>query len=168
MQFGLLLRHSRITVLRWMIIEAVPVLNTFRRRSGWHYSVDSLRQFPPGSWEANLAQFLDQRGYEDFLSNYEAHDAFHTLLDYETDVVGELRLQAFMVGNGSVSFAGRVLFGLGCVLLPELWSQLRVDYTRGRKSPHIRTWNVGSMLGENLADLKLRFATRLDLDARLV
>jgi hypothetical protein len=150
MRFGLLLRHSRITVLRWMIVEAVPVLNTFRRRSEWHYSVDSLRQFPPGTWGANLAQFLDQRGFEDFLPNYEAHHAFHTLLDYETDVVGELHLQAFMVGNGSVSFAGHVLFGLGCVLLPELWSQLRTDFARGHQSPHVRVWDVGSMLGENL------------------
>src|SRR5215470_3150407 len=118
MSFAATVRHVRMTALEWMIVRAVPILNRFRLRTEWQHSLDEVRHFPAGSWGAYLANFLDARQFTDFLTNYEAHDAFHTLLDYDTNVVGEMRLQAFMVGNRSASFAGRVLFVLGSLLLP--------------------------------------------------
>jgi hypothetical protein len=154
MKFVSALHTLRVTTLEWMIIEAVPILNRFRQRSGWVHSLDDLRHFPEGSWGAYLARFLDLRGFDDFLPNYETHDAFHTLLGYETDVIGEMRLQAFMLGNRSASFAGRVLFVLGCFLLPELWPQLRLDLARGRQSPQIRQWNIPALLACDLYHLK--------------
>ena len=148
MPFAATSRHVRMTILEWMIVRAVPVLNRFRPRAEWQHSLDVLRHFPANSWGASLAIFLDARRFADFLTNYEAHDAFHTLLEYDTNVVGELRLQAFMVGNRSASFAGCMLFVLGSLLLPELWPQLRHDFVRGRQSDCVGHWHVPSLLAQ--------------------
>jgi len=156
-------RRIRMTLLEWMIIRAVPALNRFRPRAEWQHSLDDLRHFPAQSWGASLAGFLDTRHFADFLTNYEAHDAFHTLLDYDTNVVGELRLQAFMVGNRSASFAGRVLFVLGSLFLPELWSQLRHDFVRGQQSECVGQWYVPSHLELAIEHLRAQIANRVDL-----
>jgi len=152
-----------MTLLEWMIVSAVPALNRFRPRAEWQHSLDALRHFPVQSWGANLAAFLDARRFADFLTNYEAHDAFHTLLNYDTNVVGELRLQAFMVGNRSASVAGRVLLGLGSLLVPDLWPQLRCDFMRGRQSECVRHWHVPSLLAQTIEQLQARIANRVDL-----
>src|SRR4030095_6764720 len=94
---------------------------------------------------------------------YQTHDAFHTLLEYDTNVVGELRLQAFMVGKRSATFAGRVLLVLGSLILPELWPQLRCDFIRGRQSDRVRRWHIPSLLVEAIGPLQARIARRDDL-----
>lgn len=159
----LIARRVRVTVMQWMIIEAVPFLNRFRRESGWVHSLEDLRQFPVGTWGAGVVQFLDARGFDDFLPNYESHDALHTLLGYETNITGELRLQAFMIGNGGASFPGQVLFILGCLILPELWPQLRLDFMRGYNSARLRMWDVPAMLNSDLTLIRTKIALRHDL-----
>jgi len=136
----------------WMIVDSVPLLNLFRPQPDWPYTLEELKQLPSGSWGAELAQMLSARNLG-LLPKYEKHDAFHVLLGYKTTVTGELRLQAFMLGNGSASFAGHVLFGLGILWFPELWSQLRKDFTRGQQSVRISKWNVPTLLNCDLMQL---------------
>lgn len=155
---SLLLNHARTVLLTFFIIHAVPALNRFRPRAFWLHSLDTLRQFPDQTWGAKVAGFLDTRAFDNFLPNYEAHDAFHTLLEYETDVYGELRLQAFMLGNRSASLAGRGLFVLGILLMPELWSQLQDDYQRGKQSVQLSLWNVPALLAEDISTLRAHLA----------
>lgn len=156
-------QQQRMKLLKGMIIRAVPLLNKFRPRAEWQHSLEELRHFPPNTWGAELATFLDARRFPDFLTNYEAHDAFHTLLDYDTNVIGELRLQAFMLGNRSASFAGRILLGLGVLMLPELWPQLQYDLSRGRQSDCVGQWHVPTLLACTIAPLQARIATRVDV-----
>jgi ubiquinone biosynthesis protein Coq4 len=152
------LYRARTVLLTFLIIQAVPALNRLRPRSSWLHSLDALRHFPAQSWGAELAAFLDNRGFDDFLPNYEAHDAFHTLLEYETDVHGELRLQAFMLGNRSASVAGRGLFVVGLLLMPELWPQLQRDYKRGRQSAQLGAWSVPALLAHDIRSLRAQLA----------
>lgn len=156
-------RHARFMLLERMIIGSVPVLNRLRPRSNWQHTLADLRHLPPNSWGISVASFLDQRGFDDFLPNYEAHDAFHTLLDYDTNVIGELRLQAFMLGNRSASLAGRVLFILGSMIMPELWSQLRHDFMRGRQSERLAQWNVPALLAKPLEHLQTQIMPKVDV-----
>lgn len=158
MQFASILHQARMTMLEWMIIRSVPFLNRFRRRSHWLHPLAELRQLPAQTWGAQLAHFLDARHFDDFLPNYETHDAFHALLDYDTNVVGEMRLQAFMIGNQGASLPGRILFVLGCLLMPDLWSQLRCDYFRGRLSASVRQWDVPEMLTQDIATVRSQIA----------
>lgn len=149
----------RKRLVAWLIQQAVPALNVLRRPPPWPYTLEELHHFPAGSWGADLAAFLAARGFT-YLPKYEPHDAAHVLLGYDTTVTGELRLQAFMVGNRSVSFAGRVLLGLGALVLPELWSQLRQDWVRGRQAVRLATWDVPALLHEPTAVLQTRLAGR--------
>jgi ubiquinone biosynthesis protein Coq4 len=119
-----------------LIGASVPLLNMFRRPKPFPFTLDELRELPPDTLGAETAAFLDQRRFG-FLPMYETHDLIHSLLGYATTTTGELRLQAFMVGNRSASIAGRVLFLIGAVLLPELWGQLARDFHRGRTAQRL-------------------------------
>jgi hypothetical protein len=145
----------RMSLLARMIGASVPVLNRFRKPTPFPYLLNELRVFPTGSLGAETAQFLDARSF-DFLPQYETHDVFHTLLGYGTSTTGELRLQAFMWGNQSSSFAGRVLFILGLMLTPELWPQLQKDMERGRRSVRVAELDIPRLLPDSLDTLRLR------------
>ena len=157
MKFG---KSLRLNLLARMIGASVPILNFFRKSHTWPYSLNELRKFPARSLGAETVAFLDVRGFE-FLPQYETHDAIHTLLGYGTTTTGELRLQAFMWGNQSASFAGRVLLLMGLVMLPELWSQLKDDYQRGRQAQHLASWNIPNLMNEDVEVLRKRLEPRV-------
>jgi hypothetical protein len=138
-----------------MIGASVPFLNLFRKTPPWPHPLEELKRFPPRSLGAEIAAFLGGRGL-DFLPQYETHDAIHTLLGYTTSTTGELRLQAFMWGNQSASFAGRVLLLMGLMMLPELWPQLKQDYQRGRQAQHLASWDIPRLLKEDIGLLRKR------------
>jgi ubiquinone biosynthesis protein Coq4 len=146
----------RKRLVAWMINKAVPALNIFRNPKTWPYSLDEIRQFQKGSLGFEMAIFLDKRGFG-LLPKYEVHDAVHTILKYNTTTVGELKLQAFMWGNKSSSYAGRVLFLIGLFFLPELWKELKLDYERGKKAAErIENWDIASLIDKDLFALRLQ------------
>ncbi len=100
---------------------------------------------PVESWGGELHRFLSSRGL-DYLPRYEEHDAYHALLGYGTTVTEELKLQAFMLGNGSATFAGRVLLVLGATLLPSAWAQLRIEFRRGRRAAPLRRFDTEGLI----------------------
>ena len=143
-------------LVAWMINKAVPALNIFRRPKPWPYSLEEMRQFPRGTLGFETAAFLDRRHFG-LLPKYEIHDTIHTILNYNTTTVGELKLQAFMWGNTSSSFAGRVLFLIGLLTLPELWRELRLDYERGKRAAErIENWDMASLIDKDLTILRLQ------------
>jgi hypothetical protein len=131
----------RIALLKWMIETAVPVLNVFRNPSPWPFTMEQHRLMPAGSFGNDLAMFLDERKLQ-LLPMYEAHDATHVLLGYGTLPLDELKLQAFMVGNGSVTFAGRILFVLGLLIVPDEWPILRAELSRGKTAKRIADYKL--------------------------
>lgn len=143
-------------LVAWMIHQAVPALNVFRYPKPFPYSLEEMRQLPAGTLGSAVAAFLDKRQF-DLLPKYEIHDAVHTILNYNTTTVGELKLQAFMWGNKSSSFAGRMLFIIGLLALPEIWEELRQDYERGRRArSRIEDWDMVSLMKSDLMDLRLK------------
>ena len=68
------------------------------RRAAWLWQHESLGR--------KVAAYLDARGLP-FKVRYENHDAIHAILDYETNIQGEMEVQAFLWANGSSSPAGR-------------------------------------------------------------
>jgi len=157
MKFGKRFRIMRKRILGAMIVDSVPILNQLRRNNNWTYGLAELHRFPAESWGAQLADFLQTRNFG-LLPKYETHDALHLLLGYDTTVEGEIRLQAFMLGNRSASFAGRILFVLGLIFLPELWRQFRQDFIRGCESQSVREWNIPDLLLTDLSIVKRNLA----------
>jgi len=147
----------RTRLLARMIGASVPLLNLLRRPQPFPYSLDDLRAFPPRTLGGATATFLDKRRFS-FLPHYETHDIIHSLLGYGTTTTGELRLQAFMWGNRSSSFAGRVLFLVGILALPELWALLQNDYMRGRRAHRLAEADIPAMLHDDIESVRTRLA----------
>ena len=148
--------ESRNHLLGWMINKAVPLLNIFRQGLPWSTPLASLRSFSKSSWGNEIYWFLTDRGMS-FLPKYEHHDALHVLLGYDTSVLGEARLQAFMVGNRTPTFAGRGLYHLARMLLRERKVLLALDRDRGTRTPPIDWLGVEGSLNCDLEDIRLRW-----------
>jgi hypothetical protein len=148
----MLLRRRRERLITRLIRDSVPVLNLVRRHTPWP-TLGELRSYPAGTLGREVAAFLDERGLP-FQVRYENHDAIHAILDYETDIQGEMELQAFMWANGSSSFAGRVLFVVGGLLLPEQWAAMLRGFARGRSARPIDEWRLPFRLREPFAAVR--------------
>lgn len=131
------------------------MLNLVRRPSPWPYALEDLAAMPEDSWGRELHDFLAGREL-DYLPKYEEHDAYHALLGYGTTVTEELKLQAFMFGNGSATVAGRVLLALGAVVFPSKWPVLRGEYRRGRRSSPLRRFPTAALIPEPLDEVRFK------------
>ena len=136
-----------------LITQAVPILNLFRKGLPWSTEFDALKKFPDQSWGKETYAFLANRNLC-FLPKYEHHDALHVLLGYDTTVVGEARLQSFMVGNQTPTFAGRGLYILAMTMLPEHWRVFAGDRRRGVESGSIDWMAVENTLSIPLSDVR--------------
>lgn len=56
--------------------------------------------------------------------------------------VDEIRMQAFMLGNGNYSIPSFAIFIFGSLLLPDLWTTFYKDFKNGLNSKPIKTWTI--------------------------
>ncbi len=152
----MLLRRLRERFVTHLIGDYVPVLNLVRDPKPWP-ALESLRAYPEGTLGHAVAAYLDARALP-FKVRYENHDAIHCILDYETNIRGEMELQAFMWANRSSSPAGRVLFVVGGLLLPEQWSAMRDAYERGLRARALEEWRLPDRLREPLMGVREQLA----------
>src|SRR5258705_11669256 len=123
-------RALRQRFVTHLIGDYVPVLNLVRRPKPWPTLV-ALRDYPGGTLGREVAAYLDARALP-FKVRYENHDAIHCITGYETNIRGEMELQAFMWANDSSSPAARVLFVVVGLLLPDEWAAMRDAYRRAK------------------------------------
>ena len=145
-------RALRERFVTHLIGDYVPVLNLVRRPRPWP-TLDELRGYDDESLGRRVAAYLDERGLP-FKVRYENHDAIHAILDYETNIRGEMEVQAFLWANDASSPAGRILFVVGGALLPEQWGAMRDAYARGRVARPIEEARLPTRLHESLADVR--------------
>lgn len=143
----------RTKLLKFLIETAVPSLNRFRQAPKWDHPIEKLRALPEESIGKELARFIDLQNLM-LLPKYEVHDLLHVLLGYGTSPYEELKLQGFMLGNGSATFAGKVLFLLGLFIKPEYYSSLRVEFERGKKAKLIRNYDFNELVTEKTLSLR--------------
>jgi ubiquinone biosynthesis protein Coq4 len=148
----MLLRRLRERFVTHLIGDYVPLLNLVRRPLPWP-GLDALRAWPQGTLGRAVCDFLDERGLP-FKVRYENHDAIHAILGYETNIRGEMELQAWMWANASSSPAGRVLFVVGGLLLPEQWSAMRRAYLRGLAARPINEARLPLRLHQDVTALR--------------
>lgn len=100
-----------------------------------------LQDLPEGTLGKDIATCLERNNLR-LVPNYESHDLKHVLLDFKMTPVDEIRMQAFMLGNGNYSLPSFAIFIFGALLLPDLWAKFYKDYKNGLKSIPIKTWTI--------------------------
>jgi len=100
-----------------------------------------LNDLPDGTLGKDIANCLEKNGLR-LVPNYESHDLKHVLLDFKMTPVDEIRLQAFMLGNGNYSIASFAIFLFGALFLPDLWKTFFRDFINGRNSKPISNWTI--------------------------
>lgn len=143
-----------------LIQWSVPFLNLFRNPEEWPYSFDQIALMENGTLGKALHTFLQSRNLG-YLPKYEEHDSYHALLGYGTTVTEELKLQAFMWGNRNSTFAGKVLFILGCISFPSKYSVFKKEILRGQDAKPLSMQKASSMIPKNLAELRKELCINL-------
>jgi len=100
-----------------------------------------LNELPEGTLGKDIAKCLEKNGLR-LIPGYDSHDLKHVLLDFKMTPVDEIRLQAFMLGNGNYSIASFAIFIFGAVFLPDMWGTFYKDFFNGRNSKPISTWTI--------------------------
>jgi hypothetical protein len=100
-----------------------------------------LQELPDGTLGKDIANCLEKNNLR-LVPNFESHDLKHVLLDFKMTPVDEIRLQAFMLGNGNYTIPSFTIFIFGAVLLPDLWFTFYKDYKNGLYSKPIKNWTI--------------------------
>ncbi len=112
-----------------------------------------LRKCKKDTLGKEIANCLDTYGLN-LVPKFESHDLKHVLLEYKMTPEGEIRMQAFMIGNGNYSIPSFAIFIFGAFLLPDLWKTFYKDFKKGRKTKSISNWTIEEYANRNLKELK--------------
>ena len=132
---------------------AVWLIERFSNMASFHEKVARLRQLEKGTLGREIADCLDQHQLT-LVPGYESHDLKHSLLGYQMTPVDEIRLQAFMLGNGNVSLPSIAIFLFGFLLLPHHWKQFFNDFRTGYQSSPIKNWTIEDYAHKDLLALR--------------
>lgn len=88
------------------------------------------------------------------IKGFESHDLKHVVLDYKMTPLDEIRMQAFMLGNGNITFPCMAILLFGMLLLPSKWHLFLKDFRLGRRSVAISAWTIEHYAHKNLQHLR--------------
>jgi hypothetical protein len=117
-----------------------------------------LRNMESGTVGRELADLLDRQNLR-MLPRFKEHDLKHLLLDYEMNSADELRMQAFLLGNGNRSIPCLLSLSYG-LFRPFLWRSLAKAYWRGRRSPSILHLSIEDCKDQSLKELKKTYQSK--------
>ncbi|MEP0265408.1 hypothetical protein [Dokdonia sp.] len=132
---------------------SVSIIEFFSSMEPYKEKVSELRKLEPGTLGKEIATCLDLHQLT-LVPTYESHDLKHVLLDYKMTAEDEIRMQAFMIGNGNYSIPSFAILIFGVVLLPDLWLTFYSDYKKGKRSIQISEWTIEKYAHRNLIELR--------------
>lgn len=132
---------------------SVWVIEKFHDMKVYEDKVNQLRGLEQGTLGKDIADCLDKHNLR-LVPRYESHDLKHVLLDYKMTPIDEIRMQAFMLGNGNVSIPSVAIFIYGFILLPHRWNQFLKDFKLELFSESIKTWTVEQLAGRQTKELR--------------
>ncbi|MBX0293098.1 hypothetical protein K3G63_21820 [Hymenobacter sp. HSC-4F20] len=146
-------------VIRHAFFLSVWCLEQCHDMAPYQQKVAALSQLPQGSVGQALAECLLARELT-LVPGFESHDLKHVVLAYELEPVGEIRLQAFMLGNGNWTLPSLLIFLFGFVLLPQHWAVFRQDFQAGRQCLPLATLTIEDCQHQLLHELRSQLFNR--------
>jgi ubiquinone biosynthesis protein Coq4 len=136
---------------------SVLTIEFFSKMDKYHQEVDKLRKLEKGTLGKEIANCLDNHNLT-LVPKYESHDLKHILLNYKMIPEDEIRMQAFMIGNGNYSIPSFTIFIFGAILLPELWLTFYSDFKQGRQTISISKWTINDFANKPITELQNQLA----------
>jgi len=115
-----------------------------------------MRTLPPHTTGFTLANLLDTNGYR-LIPSFEDHDLKHLLLGYAYTMPDEIRMQAYLIGNGNFTWPCLVFFLSLLWFYPSSWRHLLKDYRQGRRSPSILALSIDDCMELPLQETICRY-----------
>jgi hypothetical protein len=156
-----------IWIIRLSFRFSVWLIERFHNMKLYEEQLEQLRKLEKGTLGREIADCLDKHGLR-LVPHFESHDLKHTLLEYKMTAIDEIRMQAFMIGNGNISIPSIAIFIFGFILLPGQWSQFAKDFRTGLNSKSIKNWTIETFADHNLEQLRKKVILRdkklIDMD----
>ncbi len=112
-----------------------------------------LNKLEEGTLGKEIANCLKENNLN-LVPHFESHDLKHALLNFKMTPLDEIRLQAFMIGNGNWSIPSFAIFIYGALLLPFQWKVFLKDYKAGEKAVPIKDWSIEEFAERQLDELQ--------------
>lgn len=132
---------------------SVWIIEKFHDMTVYEQQIDELSKLPKGTLGREIADCLDENKLR-LVPGYESHDLKHSLLNYKMTPVDEIRMQAFMIGNGNITIPSIAIFAYGFALLPYKWVQFAKDLNLGYNSKSIKEWEIKDYANNDLNQLR--------------
>ncbi|MEO5643793.1 MAG: hypothetical protein ABIQ40_07645 [Bacteroidia bacterium] len=121
--------------------------------------LNCMRNSKEGTVGYEVAKMLDKQRYR-LIPKFENHDLKHIILDYEMTMLDEIRMQAYLVGNGNLTIACLVFLSLG-FFYPKIWKDLPKEYRQGQISKSIHYLTLDYCMDKQLADIKNEYRQKI-------
>ena len=117
-----------------------------------------LRTLQKGTVGREIAIMLDDRGYK-LIPKFENHDLKHIILDYDMTMKDEIKMQAYLVGNGNLTLPCLIFLSLG-LFYPTIWKDLPTEFLQGQKMKSIHFLTLDNCMDKCLDELKNEFGRK--------
>ena len=117
-----------------------------------------LRTLHLGTVGREVANMLDSREYR-LIPKFENHDLKHIILDYEMTMQDEIRMQAYLVGNGNLTFPCLIFLSLG-LFYPKIWKDLPEEFRQGQVSKSIHNLTLDNCMDRQLNEVKKEYGRK--------
>jgi ubiquinone biosynthesis protein Coq4 len=142
------------------IIEFLKIelaVKPLQRKYGPEHFLAEMEYFKtlaPGTVGHDFVKLLEETGLAP-IPKHESHDLWHILTGHGMTSEEEIRMQAFMYGNGSRSVFC-ILFLSSGILLPSAWPMFYKDYKRGKNSEPVLGLNILEHCERKTAELRMK------------
>lgn len=162
-----ILQKTARQIIKKSFNVSVWTIEQFYDKNYYAEKLEKLSKYPIGTLGHDIAKCL-QENKLGLVPNYESHDLKHVLLNFEMTPVDEIRMQAFMLGNGNYTLPCFAILTFGAILLPDEWSTFYKDFKCGQKSKPISSWTIENYAGfQTLTLRKQVMETKTEKQKRL-
>ncbi|WP_299901424.1 hypothetical protein [uncultured Aquimarina sp.] len=126
------LRESFVENLK-ISIAIKPLQYLFQSKS--KIQLKELALLPEGTIGNDVFKMLNSLNLK-IIPKFEEHDMKHIILGYSMSPIDEIRMQAYLFGNGNYSIFCLLFLASG-ILFPEHWKTFYIDYKKGKKTVSI-------------------------------
>ncbi|MEE9302428.1 MAG: hypothetical protein V3U84_01455 [Thiotrichaceae bacterium] len=124
-----------------------------KNKTKWQMTTPQLSTFPINSLGWELDCFLKEYNYT-LMAQFESHDVFHVLLQYQPTVLDEARMQYCLAGSGRRSLYALGTCILAALIYPEYWKDFKSHFVRGTTLKHFSYWSFEIMLSIDIQKLR--------------